>query len=454
MSYLLTLIVSYSAPAQGPGKAYNPNPPDSSVQISLYIEEVTWNNPQGTNSNDVWIGIHPDYLTHIYSGSAITSIQIPSPLTYKKTYFWKVNTIDSSGITEGEVWLFTTWHLFHIDEPYSFVDSFHTGTTNWNISNEGGDCIWDTIHIDDSNYDMPVTADGFVFSADGSSCGSGSTILSTATLINPIDLNYSSEVSVFWDNDWYTTDSSDIASVEISNDNGLSWITIWQRQGISNRKNQVFVDITDEYSINPFPLLFRLRTEQHSSDSWWAIDNFYVLGSDILSPAQPASNLIAIGYSNLTTDSVWVELNWSPGGGVATGHRIKRKFGDEYSQYMYFNIADVDISTSTYVDGTVNDETMYTYKIGIFEIPIIEDIQNVSRTKQRFPGPTIQRLTLVAEQLLRDQVDALFELKETQSLRVYLRKNGARWVDAIVVDSFETVYDTENRLFTFTVVIE
>ena len=57
---------------------------------------------------------------------------------------------------------------------------------------------------------------------------------------------------------------------------------------------------------------------------------------------------------------------------MATGHRIKRKFGDEYSQYMYFNIADVDISTNTYVDATVNDETIYTYKIGIFEIPIIE----------------------------------------------------------------------------------
>ncbi|MCH8034272.1 MAG: T9SS type A sorting domain-containing protein [Bacteroidetes bacterium] len=371
-SFFLALIISYSMFAQGPGKTSNPNPPDSSVQISMHIQEVAWNNPPGTNSNDVWIGIHPDYLTHIYSGSAITSIQIPSPLKYKKTYFWKVNTMDSSGVTEGDVWLFTTWHLFHPDDPFSFIDSFHTGTSNWNISNEGGDCIWDTIHIDDSNYDLPVTADGFVFSADSYSCGSGNTILSTATLVNPIDLHNSSEVFVFWDNDWNTTDSSDIALVEMSYDNDLSWITIWQRQGVSNRKNQVIVDITEIYRDNPFPLLFRLRTVQSSSESWWAIDNFYVIGSDILSPPPPASNLIAIGYSDLTTDSVWVELNWSPGGGVATGHRIKRKFGNEYSQYMYFNIAEVDINTSIYDDGTVNDETIYTYKIGIFEIPMFE----------------------------------------------------------------------------------
>ena len=371
-SFILALVISYSMSAQGPGKTSNPNPPDSSVQISMYIQEVTWNNPPGTNSNDVWIGIHPDYLTHIYSGSAITSIQIPSPLEYKKTYFWRVDALNASGVTEGDVWLFTTWHLFHPDEPYSFIDSFHTGTSNWNISNEGGDCIWDTIHIDDSNYDLPVTADGFVFSADSYSCGSGNTILSTATLVNPIDLHYSSEVFVFWDNDWNTTDSSDIASVEMSNDNGISWITIWQRQGVSNRKNQVFVDITDEYRNNPSPLLFRLRTIQNSSESWWAIDNFYVIGFDILSPPPPASNLIAIGYADPPTDSVWVEMNWSPGGGMATGHRIKRKFGNEDSQYMYFNIANVDISKITYVDGTVNDETMYTYKIGIFEIPILE----------------------------------------------------------------------------------
>jgi len=302
MSYLLTLIFSYSILAQGPGKTFDPDPSDSSVLISLYIQEVNWNNPSGTNANNVWIGIHPNYLTKIYSGATITSIQIPSPLEYKKTYFWKVDATDGSGTTQGDVWLFTTWHLYHPDEPYSFIDSFHTGTSNWIISNEGGDCIWDTVHIDNSNYDMPITADGFVFSADGSSCGIATNIQSTATLVNPIDLNYSSEVFVLWDNDWYTTDSSDIAYVEMSYDNGLSWIIIWQREGVSNRKNQVIVDITEIYRDNPFPLLFRLRTVQSSSESWWAIDNFYVIGSDILSPPPPASNLIAIGYSDLTTD--------------------------------------------------------------------------------------------------------------------------------------------------------
>jgi len=67
-----------------------------------------------------------------------------------------------------------------------------------------------------------------------------------------------------------------------------------------------------------------------------------------------------------------VELSWDPGGGVATGQRVKRRFGAEYSQYMYFNIADVDITTNFFIDNSIDDETIYTYKIGIFENPIIE----------------------------------------------------------------------------------
>ena len=150
ISYLLTLIVSYSISAQGPGKSFNPTPADSSFEVMVFTNEVNWDNPAGTILNDVWIGIHPEYLIKIYSGYAITSIEIPSPLEYRKTYFWKVDASDQTGTSEGDLWLYTTTNLIS-PVLHFFIDSFSTGTTNWTITNEGGDCVWDTININNSN---------------------------------------------------------------------------------------------------------------------------------------------------------------------------------------------------------------------------------------------------------------------------------------------------------------
>lgn len=366
LSTALALALWCDTFAQGPGQATNPNPPDSSIDIQPWISELSWDNPPGTEHTNVWMGIHPDYLTSVYSGRAINSIQFSATLEYRKSYFWRIDASDQTGTTEGNIWLFTTlgtlgfWQI-------SFIDSFNTGTINWEISNNGGDCIWDTMNLCRTSYDMPVTADGFVFSADGARCGVGTSTFSTATLNSPLDLVNHSEAFVFWDNDWYTKDTTDAVFVELSIDSGLSWISIWQRPGISFRKSQVFVDITNHLQIEP--LLLRLRTIQNGSDSWWAIDNLFIGVSNILSPQTPASNLIAFGLTNNNYDSVWVDLEWIGAGGIATGHRIKRKLGDQYSQYMYLNIADVAISTSSYKDITVEDETYYTYKIGIFEGP-------------------------------------------------------------------------------------
>ncbi len=365
-SGILVTIFPLLLLAQGPGSTFNPNPPDSSSETSVFINEISWTNPLGTTSIDVWIGTHPDYFTHIYSGAEITSLHIPSPQEYRKTYFWRVDASDQSGTTEGDTWIFTTTDLI-VPTINFFVDSFSTGTSNWTITNDGGVCVWDTINLNVTNYDMPVTAYEQVLSADGSICGSGTTTLTTATLTNPVDLSQITQAFVLWDNDWCSSDSTDTAYVQLSNDFGNSWITFWERPGVNARKTQEFVEISGFISNDS--LLFRFRTIQNGSNSWWAIDNFFVYGSDILSPPFPPRNLIADGYINSNFDTVWVELNWTPGGGVATGQRIKRKFGNQYSQYMYFTIKEVGLNTSSFLDYEVIDNSFYTYKIGIFEGP-------------------------------------------------------------------------------------
>jgi len=163
---------------------------------------------------------------------------------------------------------------------------------------------------------------------------------------------------------------------------------------VNARKTQEFVEISEFISNDS--LLFRFRTIQNGSNSWWAIDNFFVYGSDILSPPFPPRNLIANGYANSTFDTVWVELSWAPGGGVATGQRIKRKLGNQYSQYMYFTIKEVGLNTSSFMDYEVIDNSFYTYKVGIFEGPsegsysneataYVPDINTSVQTKNELP---------------------------------------------------------------------
>lgn len=90
----------------------------------------------------------------------------------------------------------------------------------------------------------------------------------------------------------------------------------------------------------------------------------------------------------------------------------------------------------------------------LIEAPINEDYETVKRTKRRFAGPTVERMTLTADHLTEDQLLALREIKDTESLRVYLTKDGTQFIDAVVVRDFVTTYQTKERRFRFTVIIE
>ena len=88
------------------------------------------------------------------------------------------------------------------------------------------------------------------------------------------------------------------------------------------------------------------------------------------------------------------------------------------------------------------------------DTPIDVDYQDVQRTKRRFRGPVVQRMTLFADNLTESDLFALRQLKDTDSLRVYLSKDGTKFIDAVVIDDFTTEYATRDRLHSFSVTIE
>ena len=96
----------------------------------------------------------------------------------------------------------STWSFTTIQDPNlnCWTDDFTAGLGNWTITNDGGTCVWE-IH-QASEYTLPATASGNVMAADVDFCGSGTTLLSTATITAPFDFSIYQNGYIEFDNDW------------------------------------------------------------------------------------------------------------------------------------------------------------------------------------------------------------------------------------------------------------
>jgi len=104
---------------------------------------------------------------------------------------------------------------------------------------------------------------------------------------------------------------------------------------------------------------------------------------------------------------------------------------------------------------SINQRAVQTVGEGVLaERAIDGDIEFITRTKQRFPGAKYQRITMVAEHLTIDQLGALAEIKDTNSLRVYLNRDGSKFIDAVTVEDFTVPFYTKDLLHTFSLTIE
>ncbi len=240
-----------------------------------------------------------------------------------------------------------------------FVDDFENGTGNWNITNDGGDCVWDVIELESRPYTMPPEAVGWGMTADSDICGSGTTLLSTATMNIPLDLSDYWVVWIEFDNDWRTIGPADEAYVEISNDGGNTWIEVLSWIGIDQRETHEIWDVTP-YAAYQSDVRFRLRVIQPGWDWWWAIDNFAVFGEYTFPPNAP-SDLIAIANA-----PGQVLLNWEDNSNNEAWFNVYRKIGDSLSVNQYYFIGYTWENITSYVDTTVLDTTLYTYKVRAF----------------------------------------------------------------------------------------
>ena len=295
--------------------ASNPSPADGTTGVDpLVPATATWTNGTGTTNIEVFFG-PAGSVASVYSGTPITSLALPTPLEYSTVYQWKVVCKNDTCSATSSTWSFTT-----MDDPnlvVIFAEDFTGGSSNWTITNDGGTCVWDIFQA--TEYTMPATAVGNVLSADADFCGSGTTLLSTATLNTPIDVSSYATVSLEFDNDWQAIDADDFGYVEVSVDGGTTWTAVRTFDVTDVRNTHEVIDISSIVALQSFNL--RLRTIQPGWDWWWAVDNIQVIATDFV-PVELTSFAA-------TADNNNVNLNWSTATELNnSGFQIERSTGE------------------------------------------------------------------------------------------------------------------------------
>ena len=209
---------------------------------------------------------------------------------------------------------------------------------------------------------MPPEATGFVLAADADYCGSGSTTITTTTIANPLDFSFYTSVWIEFDNDWRTISSNDEAYIEVSNDSGVTWVTVAAWLGVDERDTHEVIDITSVAAFHD-NVLIRLRTIQPGWDWWWAVDNFAVYAISYgYPPPNAPSNLVAVANA-----PGQVLLNWQDNSNDEIRFDMYRKLGDSLSTENYQWIGFTGTNVTTYIDTTVLDTTLYTYRVSAYD---------------------------------------------------------------------------------------
>ncbi|MHC4397039.1 MAG: LamG-like jellyroll fold domain-containing protein, partial [Planctomycetota bacterium] len=103
---LVPLFVSSVAfaPPPPPGQAKNPSPADQATDVSINAN-LSWGAGPRTDSHDVYFGTSSPGS---FQGNQTDTTFEPGTMDNDETYYWRIDEINGSGTTTGNVWSFTT----------------------------------------------------------------------------------------------------------------------------------------------------------------------------------------------------------------------------------------------------------------------------------------------------------------------------------------------------------
>jgi len=370
----------------------NPDPTNGQTDIPLNLAQLTWSNGAGAVTNELYFGTNPSLLNLEQSGTLATSWTITGyTFTYGTSYYWQVIEIGDSCNTSGPIWSFTTVQDPNLVIDTLFCEDFDAGAGNWTITNDGGTCVWEVFNPPYPNtYTLPATSTGGVLAADSDECGSGTTLLSTATLSSSIDATLYETVWLEFDNDWQAIDAADFAYIDVSTDGGTTWQNVLTFDQTDIRNTHEVWDMTSLVAFSNFNI--RFVSVQPGWDWWWAVDNVcihasYVVPVELTSFAAVVSgtdtklswntatetNNKGFDIERMNADGTFEQIGFVPGFGTTT----------EPKSYTYVDLK-LDAGNYTYRLKQIDYDGSFSYS-DVIEVEVATPA--TFALEQNYPNP-------------------------------------------------------------------
>jgi len=141
-----------TGPLPLPLKAVNPSPSNGASNQSIDVN-VSWSNGGGATSYDVYFGTDNPPTNIVNGTNQSETTYDPGALLYGTTYYWQIDSVNTSGTTTGDIWSFTTEPVPPISDHVFLVEM----SKEWDYETPG-----ESLHYD---FDVVLFTDGTVQSA-------------------------------------------------------------------------------------------------------------------------------------------------------------------------------------------------------------------------------------------------------------------------------------------------
>ncbi len=391
-----TTAVTFEPPCTSVDPPTNPNPASGSVDVSINLSQITWDNGNGAVSNEVYFGTSPANLQLVQSGSLSNSYDIPNTLTYYTNYYWKVKEIGDTCNVSGPTWTFRTVQ----DPNYVMVTDtlrpqsaqFWTGNTEGTTKTDGEintvdpNVGWAAFDI--SSIPSIATVDAITFYGyindisypywSATPMGDVNPVTADAASINSqIQANYGADVAYIYSQDnlssgWYNSslDNSGMTDLQTAVSQSKGWFAM----------GFIDWDFSSQWYIN--------------FDGWSQSNPPYLLVQyHYITPVELTS-------FNATSNDGSVSLNWATATETNNkGFEIQRKSEDgSFTKIGFINGAGTSSQphTYSYVDSKLSTGE-YTYRLRQVDLDGKESFSQEVNVKvnvplafgleQNFPNP-------------------------------------------------------------------
>ncbi len=122
-----------------PGQVSNPNPTDDELDVSISAT-LSWDAASGTDSYSVYLGTGSSLDSSDFKGSQSGLDYTSSVLTYDTSHLWRIDSVNTQGITPGPTWAFLT--EANPNQPPEQVLNLSPASGTTDLSSEGTVITW------------------------------------------------------------------------------------------------------------------------------------------------------------------------------------------------------------------------------------------------------------------------------------------------------------------------